>query len=259
MRALSVVEPKVASHTFVQGHACPVILEVDVLVLHCAPQSLDKDVVQCTPLSIHADFHPMLLQSARKAVTGELSPLIRVEDLRLAEFERGIESLQAKSCVKRIGKTPRQHIPAKPIDDRHKEHESAVHWDIRDIRGPHLIGPDNFHIPEQIGIDPVSLYSCARVGTRINGLQTHDSHQPLDALAVDLVALLAEPDGHPTTPVKRGLGVLPVDQVHIHQVLRRLRGRLVVKRRARQADQLALPTHCDTYKLGFNHAALEFN
>ena len=59
-------------------------------------------------------------------------------------------------------------------------------------------------------------------------LQAHQAHQTLDSLAVDLLPLTGQPDGHPTTAEVGCLEILLVDPPHQSQVLDRLRRRLVV-------------------------------
>ena len=59
-------------------------------------------------------------------------------------------------------------------------------------------------------------------------LQAHQAHQTLDSLAVDLLSLLGQHDGHPTAAEERCLEILLVDPPHQSQVLDRLRRRLVV-------------------------------
>src|SRR5215472_5357377 len=57
---------------------------VDQFVLQAAPQTLDENVVQGAPPSIHADGDAALLQRRQKVGGGELRPLIGVPDFLLA-------------------------------------------------------------------------------------------------------------------------------------------------------------------------------
>jgi hypothetical protein len=69
----------------------------------------------------------------------------------------------------------------------------------------------------------------AGIGTPVDGLQAHQLHQPADPLAVDLVSLGPEPDGHPPGAVEGCLQVLTVHQGHQLQVLDPGLGGLVVQ------------------------------
>jgi hypothetical protein len=62
-----------------------VSLQVDLLVLSAAPQSLDKDVVQPGPAAIQGDPYPNGSSVLVKRHPGELRPLDGVEDLRPGE------------------------------------------------------------------------------------------------------------------------------------------------------------------------------
>jgi len=60
-----------------------------------------------------------------------------------------------------------------------------IHRNIGYIRRPHLIGPLNGHIPDQVGIDLVAgvAVGCARLW--VDRLDAHQPHQTLNALAID--------------------------------------------------------------------------
>jgi hypothetical protein len=46
--------------------------QVDPLVLHCPPETLDEDIVVTTTASIHADLDPMIQQHPGERLAGEL-------------------------------------------------------------------------------------------------------------------------------------------------------------------------------------------
>ena len=48
-------------------------VEVDLLVLQAAPQSLDKDIVHASPLAVHTDGDLVALQSGGELVAGKLA------------------------------------------------------------------------------------------------------------------------------------------------------------------------------------------
>ena len=57
MAALGVVELEVLGQATTQFRSGLVGLEVDVLVLHAAPQPLDENIVEPPPLTVHADLN----------------------------------------------------------------------------------------------------------------------------------------------------------------------------------------------------------
>src|ERR1700751_124600 len=63
--------------------------QIDPFVLHGPPQALDKDIVVAAPASVHADLDPMIPQHLGEPITGELRPLIGIEDAGLAEPGEG--------------------------------------------------------------------------------------------------------------------------------------------------------------------------
>ena len=83
--------------------------------------------------------------------------------------------------------------------------------------------------PEKIDVAvAASCQAQPRLG--VDRLQTHQTHQPLHALAVDVLLLLfAQPGRHPPAAVERMLRVLPVDQTHQPQVVGRLSRRLIIQ------------------------------
>ena len=80
--APGVVEAEVA------GETCPKLggrfvgTQVHVLVLDAAPQTLDEHVVHPSALAIHADRNGVALEHVGERLTGELGPLVGIEDLR---------------------------------------------------------------------------------------------------------------------------------------------------------------------------------
>jgi len=52
-------------------------VQIDMLVLHRAPESLDKDVVHPPSFAIHADLDRVGLQDASELLAGELSASVQ--------------------------------------------------------------------------------------------------------------------------------------------------------------------------------------
>ena len=102
---------------------CNVVLgvQVDMLVLHRAPEPFDKDVVHPSSPSVHADRNVVCLQDAGEFFAGELTPLIGVKDLRPAVFCNGLfERLGAKVCGHGVRQPPRQDFARGPVHRGYK-------------------------------------------------------------------------------------------------------------------------------------------
>ncbi len=90
MCALLVKEAKVGLQSRSQIRNAVVGVQVDMLVLHRASESFDKDVVHPSSFAIHADLDAVCLQDAGEVLAGKLGSLIGVEDLRPAVLCNGL-------------------------------------------------------------------------------------------------------------------------------------------------------------------------
>ena len=169
MEPCFVVKPKISCQMLARVPHALVVSHIDVLVLHTAPQPLDKHVIQRPPTAIHADPYASFLQPLRKGPTGKLRALVRVEDLRLALPECLLQGLDTKRHVHRNRHRPGQDIAREPIDDRHQVHETRLEPDIGNVRTPHLIGSEDPHPPQEIGIDHMALCGLAQPRLGIDG------------------------------------------------------------------------------------------
>ena len=84
----------------------------------------------------------MSLQESRKLLAGELAALIRVEDLRRAMLaDRLLYGLHTEVGRQRVRQPSGQHPVTRPIQDRTEIDEPALHRNVGDIGGPHVIWP----------------------------------------------------------------------------------------------------------------------
>ena len=74
-----VVVLKVLAKPFIEFWHALVVVEVDVLILHTAPQPFYEYVVQCTTSTIHADEDLSIQQHLCELFAGELTPLVGIE------------------------------------------------------------------------------------------------------------------------------------------------------------------------------------
>jgi len=213
MRPLAVVELEVLRQADDQLTEVRIAPEIDVLVLHCPPETFDEDVVERATPTVHADGHALALQDARERVGRELGTLVAVEDLRTAVEPQGfLERIDTEAGVHRVADPPTQHLAAVPVQDRDQVGEAPSQPDVGDVAAPHLIGPGDRNAPEQVGIDLVLRARPTGVRTRSDRDQPHPAHQPLDALTVHLMAPVVQLDHHAPGPVERSPGVDLVDQ-----------------------------------------------
>ena len=234
---VGVVEVEIDPQTGLGGRDRVVGFQINLLVLHAAPQALDEDVVAPAALAIHADRDLVVLEHLREVQAGELAALIGVEDFRLAVAGDGfLKRIDAEIRGQRIGEPPGEHAAAGPIDDRHEIDEAPAHRDVGDIRGPDLVGPVDLQVPEQVRIDGMGRMAPAGIGLPVQRLDTHLLHQRADVLAANHMAF---PPEHVAQHPAAGKGILQVqfvDPAHQRQICRRGRRRRVVRRRAGQPE-----------------------
>lgn len=103
MESFPVVEPHVPLDSCFQFGQCPVVVEVDVLILQRPPEPLYVDIVQGTIDTVHADLDAMAIEHGYKGFRRELATLIRVEDRRHAVDRDGLfEGRDTELSIERI-------------------------------------------------------------------------------------------------------------------------------------------------------------
>jgi len=58
-------------------------------------------------------------------------------------LQRLSERLQTEARLHGVGQPPREHAAAVPVDDGHQVGEAVGHRDVRDVRSPDVIWPEN--------------------------------------------------------------------------------------------------------------------
>ena len=133
-------------------------VQIDMLVLHRAPEALDKDVVHLSSFAIHADLNAVCLQDAGEVPAGELRALVGVEDLRPAVFRNCLfQRLGANVCGHGVRQPPRQNLTRGPVHHRHQVGKALGHGDLRDVRTPDFVRSCNGTVAKQVGIHLVLL------------------------------------------------------------------------------------------------------
>ncbi len=212
------------------------------LIFDRAPQPFDENIVHETAAPVHRNRDASGIEPAGEGRAGELRALIGVEDFRRAVLsQRCVERRDAKAGVHRVRQSPRQNGPAGPIDDRHQIQKAVRHRNVRNVAGPHMIGPGDRYPAQQIGIDLVTGRGLAGAGARNQRLDPHHAHQPLHTLAVDAVACLVEFERHPPRAIERPLEMQFVEPPHQGQIISAGDRHRAIDARTRQIQQHALP------------------
>ena len=112
MRPGLIVERQIALQALVGRTDGVVRVHIDLLVFNTLPKSIDEHVVPPTSFPVHADLDTVVVQGPRKLLTGELAPLIRIEDLRRAIADHGVlHRVQTEVGRERSGAPPTPLAP----------------------------------------------------------------------------------------------------------------------------------------------------
>src|SRR5438067_8028385 len=166
-----------------------IILHIDLLILYSPPQPFDKDVVQRPSPPVHTHLDPRCCQSPREVETGELYPLITVENLWVSHLQGSVQCLQTKAHIHRDRHRPRQHIPTAPIHHRYQLNKPAMEPNRRDIRTPNLIHPRDWDPAQQVRVHPMRRMGVTHPWFGIDGLQPHGAQQPRDTFVIHRIPL----------------------------------------------------------------------
>ena len=79
MKPSTVVEVEIGTYTRFQLPHVLIAFQVDVFIFEASPQTLNSDIVQCPPCSVHTDLNVVISKHLEKHIGGKLAPLIRVE------------------------------------------------------------------------------------------------------------------------------------------------------------------------------------
>ena len=144
-------------------------------------------------------------------ITGELRPLIGIEDAGFAEpGERLAQRLDAEPRRERVRQPPGRHPPGRPVDNRDQVRKTLTHWYVGDVSGPHLVRLVDRLAAQKVRIDLVPGMPLAGV-LRPDRPQPELSHQPPNAPAVNRKSLPQQRDLQPPAAVNRMVGEIPVE------------------------------------------------
>lgn len=151
-------------------------MEIDVLVLDRAPETLDEDIVMGSTSPIHTDANVGRNQNRCERLGRELAALVSVEYLWPGHGQRLLKGQSAEVAVQGVGKLPGQDVAAIPVDHCGQIHESSGHRHIGNICGPDLIGAYDFHLSQQIGIVSLLYVDFTIRGFRLFTIDSFTDH-----------------------------------------------------------------------------------
>jgi len=119
MQPLCVVKEKISPQTLLGFTDRPILMKIDLFILDCPPQPLDKNIIIHPAATIHADLYLTVLKKTCKFLAAKLHSLVGVENLRPGSPEGFPQSFPTEPGIQRVGELPRQNITAIPVHDRH--------------------------------------------------------------------------------------------------------------------------------------------
>ena len=219
-------------------------VQIDMLVLHRAPEPFNKDVIHPSTLAVHADRNVVRLQDAGELFTGELTPLVGVEDLGPAVVCNGLfERLSTKVCGHGVRQPPRQNFARGPVHHGYKIGKDLGHGDVGDVGTPDVVRSCNGTVAKQVGVHLVLKVRNRRSRLLVNRRNAHLAHQALHPASGDGNALTVQLIPKAARPHVGMIHMQLVDPAHqVELFSRRGRGQ-PIDTRPRQAQKLALGNH----------------
>ena len=86
-------------------------------MFYTSPESFCENVINGSPLSVHADLDVPGQETFDIAVAGEMASLIAVENGRESGLESPIHTVQDKRHLKCLVQFPGHDIPGMPVDN----------------------------------------------------------------------------------------------------------------------------------------------
>ena len=166
-----------------------VLSQVGFLILEGTEPSLDHDVISPPALSVHALPDPVVSQELPVLVTGELTALIAVQDLRLCHLQSFFHRSDDHPGIQRVVNIPTDDAAAIPVDDCGQIDKPMLYGDICDVDRPRLIRSGDNCIPEQIWAYLRLLHSFGKVQLWVNGVDSHFIHVSAGLAPADMMAL----------------------------------------------------------------------
>jgi hypothetical protein len=101
VESLSIVKNKVSADPLPRIPYGLVVVDIDVLILQRAPESLDEDIVEGPSPPVHADGNGFIDEQFGEVVARKLRSLVGVEDLRFPEHQCLLKGVDAEVDLQR--------------------------------------------------------------------------------------------------------------------------------------------------------------
>ena len=238
VRPSSVVEREPLPNSFSGLTGRIVFIEIHFLPLEGSPEPFGEDIVDGSPFAVHTDPDVSGEEAFQIAVTGEMAPLVTVENRGERGFKGPVHTVEDKRHLQGLIQRPGDDIPGMPVDNGDKVHPSLKQADVRDVDPPDMMRVLGRDIPEQIRIDLVRKSPFAEVGTRMDPFDAHLPHGGPDPLPSHDEAFPGEDGRNAATPEERPAGVEFVDPVPKPDLFLRRRNRPIIQDRSRDPGQV---------------------
>ena len=187
--------------------------QVGFLILEEPEPALDLDIVSPTALAIHALAYMVLLEELFVFLAGELTALIRVQNLWPGHAECLPAGLYAGPGIQCIIQLPPDDTTAVPVNDSCQIQESVLHRDVGDVNGPRLIRTCYISIPKQIRDHSRTLQTLRKVRLRINRIDGHFGHPPSCLLTANVITTQLQLGSHLPGAPGRMVGLQVIDEL----------------------------------------------
>ena len=151
VRSSSVVEREPLPNSFSGLTGRIVFIEIHFLPLEGSPEPFREDIVDGSPFAVHTDPDVSGEKPFQIAVTGEMAPLVAVENVRESGLKSPVHTVEDKRHLERLIQRPGDDIPGMPVDDRHEVHPSVRHADVGDVDPPDVVRILGRNTPERYG------------------------------------------------------------------------------------------------------------
>lgn len=161
------------------------------------PAGLNEPIVDRTALTVHADLHAFAHTTFTEQrcvfLAGELAALIAIDDLGLAVQGYGLlEPAHHPFGFQAVRDAPVQDVAAVEVDKGHHVHKAVAHGQVAHVQRPHLVGPGDLQITQQVGEFVLGLIRHGGAWHAVDGLDAHRFHQASHLVATYLHPLLQE-------------------------------------------------------------------
>ena len=127
MRAFAIVEAEVFGESDQLLLHCCVPMQINVFVLHVAPESFDKYIVKRAPPPIHTDGDFFAFEYIGKGNARELRALVAIKYFRLPVAAQGVvQTIHAKYGIHAVADPKAQHPSRIPVHDRDQIHKAMA-------------------------------------------------------------------------------------------------------------------------------------